>query len=193
MHLPERRPGQVRIGVALQIPPPYSSVLQSVRSRVGDPMAHAVPPHVTLLGPTVVDKHGMPEVTDHLAAVAADAVPFVVRLSGAGTFRPVSPVVFVNVVRGAAECAALQVAVRQGLLAQELRFPYHPHVTVAHDLDDHVLDRAASLVSDFEATYAQGSMRLYEHGDDGVWRTVARFVLAAHGADAGTAPSAVPS
>ncbi|MFC7406466.1 2'-5' RNA ligase family protein [Georgenia alba] len=181
MRLPERRPGQVRIGVALQIPPPYSNELQSVRARVGDPLAHAIPPHVTLLGPTVVEKHQLDEVTEHLAGVARSAAPFVMGLRGAGTFRPVSPVVFVNVARGAAECARIADAVRRGVLAQELRFPYHPHVTVAHDVDESVLDRAAALVADFEATYAQGSMRLYEHGDDGVWRTVARLVLSAEG------------
>src|SRR5690606_29174394 len=119
VHLPERRPGQVRIGVALQIPPPYSTVLSSVRAEVGDPLARAIPPHVTLLGPTVLDRDRMPEVTDHLAEVAGSFAPFVMGLKGAGTFRPVSPVVFVNLVRGWDECAALQDAVRRGPLAQE--------------------------------------------------------------------------
>jgi 2'-5' RNA ligase len=181
MHLPERGVGQVRIGVSLQIPPPYSTWLQAARARLGDPMAHAVPPHVTLLPPTVVEAHQMDAVTEHLAAIAARTAPFVVALRGAGTFRPVSPVVFVNVVRGADRCEALQREVRTGPLAQDLRFPYHPHVTVAHDLDDGALDAAMEMVTDFEATYAQGSMRLYEHGDDGVWRTVARLVLSGSG------------
>jgi len=181
MHLPERRTGQVRIGVSLQIPQPYSTWLQSVRARLGDPMAHAVPPHVTLLPPTVVDATQMDEVTEHLAAIARRSSPFVMSLRGAGTFRPVSPVVFVNVVRGAEECTALQSQVRTGPLTQDLRFPYHPHVTVAHELDDDALDAATEAVEGFEATYAQGSMRLYEHGDDGVWRAVARLVLAGPG------------
>lgn len=178
MHLPARRAGQVRIGVSLQIPPPYSTWLQSVRARLGDPMAHAVPPHVTLVPPTVVEATQMDEIVEHLAAVAGRSAPFVMSLRGAGTFRPVSPVVFVNVVRGAQECTALQRQARTGPLAQELRFPYHPHVTVAHELDDGALDEAMEAVAGFEATYAQGSMRLYEHGDDGVWRAVARLVLA---------------
>ncbi|WP_043502389.1 2'-5' RNA ligase family protein [Georgenia sp. SUBG003] len=181
MHLPERRAGQVRIGVSLQIPQPYCTWLQALRARLGDPMAHAVPPHVTLLPPTVVEASQIDAVTEHLAVVARRSSPFVMSLRGAGTFRPVSPVVFVNVVRGAEECAALETQVRTGPLAQELRFPYHPHVTVAHELDDDALDAATKAVEGFEATYAQGSMRLYEHGDDGVWRPVARLVLAGPG------------
>jgi 2'-5' RNA ligase len=187
VHLPERSGDQVRIGVALQVPAPYGTLVQAVRARVGDPLAHAIPPHITLLPPTVVERDHLPDVVAHLAAIAAAEAPFVVALEGAGTFRPVSPVVFVKVARGAERCAALESLVRSGPLAQELRFPYHPHVTVAHDLDEDTLDRAHLLVEDFEATYAQGSMRLYEHGEDGVWRTVARLPLTGTSVHAATA------
>ncbi|MPV36671.1 2'-5' RNA ligase family protein [Georgenia subflava] len=177
MHLPERSAGQVRIGVALQIPAPYSTVLQGVRARLGDPLAYAIPPHVTLLPPTVIEAEQVGEVTAHLAGIAAEQSPFVMGMRGTGTFRPVSPVVFVNIVEGAERCAALERQVRSGILAQELRFPYHPHVTLAHGLGEAALDEAMESMAAFEATYAAGSMRLYEHGDDGVWRTVARLVL----------------
>ena len=177
MHLPERSAGQVRIGVALQVPAPYGTLVQAARARVGDPLAHAIPPHITLLPPTVVDREQLPVVVSHLADIAAVHAPFVVSLAGTGTFRPVSPVVFVNVTEGAERCALLERTVRSGILAQDLRFPYHPHVTIAHDVDETTLDEAARLLAGFEATYAQGSMRLYEHGDDGVWRTVARLPL----------------
>ncbi len=177
MHLPERVGDQVRIGVALQVPEPYATVIQSVRRRVGDPLARLIPPHITLVPPTVVEPEQLPEVVDLLGEVAATEPPFVVRLRGTDTFRPVSPVVFVRVEQGAEQCGVLERAVRTGVLAQELRFPYHPHVTVAHELDEAALDHAARALADFEATYAAGSMRLYEHGDDGVWRMIARVPL----------------
>src|SRR5690606_12322239 len=107
VHLPDRRPGQARSGGARRIAPPSPPVRSSVRAEVGDPLARAIPPYVTLLGPTVLDRDRMPEVTDHLAEVAGSFAPFVMGLKGAGTFRPVSPVVFVNLVRGWDECAAL--------------------------------------------------------------------------------------
>ena len=177
MHLPDRAGDQVRIGVSLQVPDPYATVIQSTRARVGDPLAHAIPPHITLVPPTVVEPEQLPEVVDLLGEVAAAQPPFVVRLSGTGTFRPVSPVVFVRVEQGAEQCGVLERAVRTGALAQELRFPYHPHVTIAHELDEAALDRAERALADLEATYAAGSMRLYEHGDDGVWRMIARVPL----------------
>lgn len=177
MHLPPRSGSQVRIGVALQIPAPYSTKIQAVRTRMGDPLARVIPPHVTLLPPTVVERSALPEVAAHLSAIATAHPPFVMTLVGTGSFRPTSPVVFVTVVEGGDRCAQLEGEVRSGPLEQPLRFPYHPHVTIAHDLDEEALDAAAAAMADFSATYAQGSMRLYEHGDDGMWRPIARFPL----------------
>ena len=41
-------------GVAVTIPEPWSATLQRAREDFGDPMAAAIPPHVTLLPPTAV-------------------------------------------------------------------------------------------------------------------------------------------
>ncbi len=52
----------------------------------------------------------------------------------------------------------------------ELTYPYHPHVTVAHDLPDDVLDRAFSQLADYAAQFDVTAFSLYEHGADQVWR-----------------------
>lgn len=178
MNLPERGPHQVRIGIAIEIPEPYGTALQEARAAFGDPFAGDIPPHITLLGPTVVDESDLDEVYGHLEGVAAQAAPFRVILRGSGTFRPVSPVVFVIVAQGIAECEGLEGAVRSGILDQELRFNYHPHVTVAHEIDDEALDLAFDEMAGFEASFDVTGIHLYEHGDDGVWRPSRRFDLA---------------
>ena len=66
---------------------------------------------MTLLGPTVVDPEQLEVVGDHLTAVGKEHAPFTVLLRGTGTFRPVSAVVFVQVVKGIAECEQLERAV----------------------------------------------------------------------------------
>jgi 2'-5' RNA ligase len=183
--LPERSGDQLRIGVAITVPEPYGSVLQSARARFGDPWADFIPPHITLLGPTVVDADEIDAVNQHLATVAASHVPFVVRLRGTSTFRPVSPVVFVQVAEGAAGCAALESSVRSHVLDQEVRFDYHPHVTVAHEVPDEQLDAAAADLADFDTAFLVDSFHSYAHGDDGVWRPVRDFSLTGAAADAG--------
>ena len=179
MRLPERGEDQVRIGVALEVPEPFGPQLQAARAGFGDPLAAAIPPHVTLLGPTVVDLSDVPKVDDHLAAVGRAHRPFSVHLRGTGTFRPVSDVVFVQVVEGISECERLERSVRSGPLLQELRFNYHPHVTVAHDVPDEAMDRAFAELATFEARYRVTALQVYEHGDDGVWRPVRSFPLRA--------------
>ncbi|BDZ40925.1 phosphoesterase [Paraoerskovia sediminicola] len=181
MNLPERADGQLRVGVAIDVPEPWSTQLQAARARFGDPLADAIPPHVTLLGPTVVDEDAIDRLHEHLRAVCAQNPAFRLHLRGTATFRPVSPVVFVQVVEGIAECERLEGAVRSDLLAQPLRFNYHPHVTVAHEVGDAALDRAFEEMAGFDASFAVDSVHLYEHGDDEVWRPVHAFSLAGEG------------
>ena len=127
-------------GVAVTIPEPWATTLQSAREAVGDHMASAIPPHVTLLPPTAIRRPEMSEFLDHLRVVAKSYAPFEMVLSGTGTFRPVSPVVFVQVSRGIGSCEGLERAVRSGPVEWSLDFPYHPHVTIAHHLGEEALD-----------------------------------------------------
>lgn len=157
------------IGVAIPIPDPYGPELRRWRLSFGDAPAAAIPTHITLLPPTEVVAARLPDIGAHLAAVAARHPAFHIRLRGTATFRPVSPVVFVVLAGGTAECERVEHDVRSGPLARELRFPYHPHVTVAHDLSDDVLDRAFNELAGYDAAFRACGFSLYEHGDDGIW------------------------
>ena len=157
-------------GVAIGLPEPFTSELQLWRTRLGDPHAAGIPPHITLLPPTSLHDEDLDEVEEHLRRVAAGESSFEVHLRGSATFRPVSPVVFVPLVRGISECERVEAKVRSGPLARQLGFPYHPHVTVAHDLGDDVLDRAFDELSRYDARFTVWGFTLFEQGPDSVWR-----------------------
>jgi 2'-5' RNA ligase len=140
-------------------------------------MAQAIPPHVTLVPPTELYAAELPAVEGHLREVAARQWPFEVRLRGTGSFRPVSPVVFVSLAIGISGCERLEAAVRAGPLARPRRFNYHPHVTVAHDLPGDVRDRAFVELADYQATFDVVAFGLFERDSDGVWRTASEFPL----------------
>ena len=177
MIFPERAGDQRRIGVAIEVPAPFGPELQRARREFGDPLADVIPPHITLLGPTIIERQDMDEVFAHLSTIAGRYSPFEVRLRSSGTFRPLSPVVFVQVAQGIAECEALEREVRSGPLTQTLRFNYHPHVTVAHEVSEENLDVAFEAMATYEASFVADAISLYEHGDDNVWRPVHRFAL----------------
>lgn len=167
----------VTIGVSIAIPEPHGSALQRCREDFGDPLASAIPAHVTILPPTAVEPEQRALFEEHLRWVCEGFEPFEIHLRGAGTFRPVSPVVFVQLASGIAQCESLEAAVRNGPVQRETEFNYHPHVTVAHHLPDPALDRAYCEMRTFEARFTVDELHLYEHFEDGVWRPVAGFEL----------------
>lgn len=167
----------VTLGVAIAVPEPHATVLTGWRRRVGDPQADLIQPHVTLLPPTRADPIMLDQIDKHLNEAAAERAPFVMHLSGTGTFRPVSPVVFIQVARGVADCELLEKAIRTGPLDRDLDFHYHPHVTVAHDIPDAALDLAYDGLSDFVARFPVRQVTLYEHRADGGWHRRREFNL----------------
>jgi 2'-5' RNA ligase len=169
------------IGVAIGLPEPFNRELQGWRDRLGDPNAHRIVPHITLLPPTEVDSGRLPDIEVHLRKVAAEEDPFEIQLRGAATFLPVSPVVFVPLVLGIADCERIESTVRSGPLQRELRFPYHPHVTVAHDLPPEALDRAFAAMADYEAAFDVRGFTLFEQGPDATWRPQRDYVFGGGG------------
>lgn len=164
-------------GVAINIPEPFNTELSKWRHELGDPQASAIPPHVTLLPPTPLPDDALPEVEEHLRAIAEDEEPFDIHLRGSGSFRPVSPVVFVTLADGSAGCAHIEARVRSGPLSRELHFDYHPHVTVCHDVPDDVLDRAEAELSPYDARFFVWGFSLFEQGPDQVWRPQRDFTF----------------
>lgn len=159
--------------------------LQNARRSFGDPFADAIPPHITVIGPTVIEPDSLDVVHAHILEACSEVQPFTVHLRGSATFRPVSPVVFIQVVDGISQCEKLERLMRTGPLEQDVRFNYHPHVTVAHEVSDEALDMAFNKMAFYEASFEVTSIHFYEHGDDNVWRPILSFPLG------GGAPSPV--
>jgi 2'-5' RNA ligase len=167
----------VTIGVAVAIPEPWATQLQDYRTSVGDTTATQIPTHITLIPPVEIPAEDLPGVEAHLERAATGVQEFRIHLRGTGTFRPVSPVVFVTLVEGISQCELLADAVRRGPLAVDLHFPYHPHVTIAHHLADAQLDRAFGELADFECEFTAGAFSLYVHDEGAGWQPTREFAL----------------
>ncbi len=163
------------LGVTLEVPLPIRDELDAARRRHGV-LEPGWASHVTLLPPIEADDAVVSSIIDHLDAVARCTAPIRIHLRGTDTFRPVSPVAFLVLVDGAEHCASLESAVRSGDLGVESRFPYHPHVTLAHGVADDVLDQVQREFSDVEFEFTAVAMALRENVD-GVWVLVREFPL----------------
>ena len=210
MQIPAPGAHQCVIGVAIALPDSDAARVRQVRAAAGDPLAHVIPPHITILPPTAVDVGSLEQVSQHLRRVARRTSPFRIRLDEVGTFRPVSPVVYLDLSRGAPECERLQGRVRDeaGPLARPLSFPFHPHVTLAHEVAEDGLDTAARKGADLTMDFTVTELHLYRHrsrpasrgsgrcpASEGGWDVVAAFAFGgslAPDASADTAASAVP-
>jgi 2'-5' RNA ligase len=174
---PVVEPGSVTIGIAIAVPDPCGIHVKSARENYGDPQARAIPTHVTLLPPVMVSPTMLDDIDLHLRSAAARIAPFRIALHGSASFRPVSPVVFLALNEGIAGCEALERVVRSGPLLRRRNFPYHPHVTLVHDLPESVLDAAFQDFSEYQFAFTAASFTLYEQDADRVWQPVREYSL----------------
>lgn len=182
VHTPVAQPGAqgtVTIGVSFDIPADLAERVSAARHEVGDPFASLVRPHITLLPPTPVREKLLIGVLDHLYRVFSRTAAFDVVLRGTDTFRPVSPVVFLPLVEGGRRCSRLAAEVRSGPLDVELAFPYHPHVTVAQNVDDEALDAAAAKLADVNKRFTARGARVDLQQSDGSWSPHSAFEFSA--------------
>lgn len=149
------------LGVIISLPQALADVLGAKRAAYAGPDAAVVPPHITLVSGRA--RGSWEEAAQHVRKVAAAGEPFVISLHGTGTFEPVSPVVFLNVSEGAPECAELHRLLLQGPLEHLLDFDFHPHLTVAHDLDAPTMARAKAEMAGYEADFEVTSIGLFDH------------------------------
>ena len=137
---------------------------------------------MTLLPPTVIPGTDLDAFIDHLSSVADSHPAFTMRLAGTGSFRPVSPVVFVQVSEGISSCERPSGPSGQDPWnAVSVRLP-----PARHDRPpcrDEALDATARSTADFVAEFPVVGFDLFEQGNDDVWRPLRTFSLEGAGRD----------
>lgn len=175
MYLPPRGADQEWVGLLVAIPEPWVTELTEARRNLGDPAADRVPAHITLIPPTAINRDEREDLLIHLQKVVSYFGPFRITLSGTSTFLPVSPVAYLELIQGADDCRALSEELRSGPLDFKLRFPYHPHVTLAHGLPTETILQAQQQWDNFHASWVVPGFRLDTINEQGIYTTRALF------------------
>lgn len=175
-------PGEegVSVGIVIPVPEPHRSVLRQQRLSFGDTIARSVPPHITLI--TGIRATDWMAASDHARRVAAQTAPFRVVLQGTATFRPISPVVYLRVTEGFSACVSLNHELQSGPLASCAEFPYHPHLTLAHGVEEQQMNRALTSLADYKVGFAVDRIGLFEYDADGRWALQEELTLGQKGA-----------
>ncbi len=91
------------------------------------------------------------------------------HLYGTGTFRPISPWCSSRSLAGSPTARLLEAAIRSAPVDRDLDFPYHPHVTVAQDIDEVGLDDAYEGLAGFVARFTVERFALFSRGAGQRW------------------------
>ncbi len=175
MFLPSREDNEEWLGVVIGVPEPWISQITEARLAMGDALALKVPAHITVVPPIPISRDKREEVFEHIRSVAMAHRPFRLALEGTGTFEPISPVAFLRVTQGATQCCQLAEDIRSGPLDYQPRFPYHPHVTLAHNVTPEFLREAVEWGKNFEASWMVPGIRLDRVDRDGSYVSAALF------------------
>ncbi len=180
MFLPPLAEGEEWIGIVIALPEPWVSQLTELRIALGDKQGERVPAHITLLPPTPVRLENREKLITYLREIAERHRPFRVHLKTAKTFLPSAPVAYLDLAQGGRECAMLADDIRTDMLNVQLRFPYHPHVTLAQGVDEATLNEALAITKNFEASWLVPGFRLDRVDEDGYYSSRAIFHFGGH-------------
>lgn len=157
---------QFTLGVVIPVPEPQRSVLRQWRREFGGVATEAIAPHITLVS------GGYQESWEQAAAqvrrAAQHSARFRVQLGAARSFAPASQVVYLPLVAGAERCLELHQLLLEQQLVHQSQFDYHPHLTIAQNLSDQLLDAAQQRLAEAELGFEADRVQLFDTRD-GAW------------------------
>ncbi|MEY2470949.1 MAG: hypothetical protein QOK28_278 [Actinomycetota bacterium] len=164
-----------KLGVVLLIPRHIAPELDGIRRALGVSSVAQVPPHITLVPPINVRDEEVDEAIALARSVASAQRPIDVVIGPLETFYPITPVLYLRVSGpGLDAIKALRDALDSGPLAQDLKHPFVPHVTLHDDAtDDAIRGAQASIAHYVQHVHLDAVTVLEQTEDDNVWRPIA--------------------
>lgn len=164
------RHDDLTVGVVIEVPEPWGEDLTEWRIGFGDPHAEKILAHITLLAPVRMSAQQFADLPSRLNAECGRLPAFAMALGPIGTFRPVSPVVYLQAHADADALPLTQAAVWRAAGEPPQRHAFVAHCTVAMDVPDSVLDAAADALRDYTAAWQVSEVLVLTRDPDGSWQ-----------------------
>lgn len=140
--------------------------------------------HVTVLPPRpIANQCDLKELSEHLEEECRLALPFEVVLGDIEVF-PGTNVIYVGLVRGERELHALHENLNSGQLEYDGPFPYHPHITIAQDIQAEQVEELTRIARlrwreyDGPRGFMVECLSFVQNVAPGMWVDVTRIPLA---------------
>lgn len=164
--------------VIARIAPPLAEQIWQLRESLQLPGATGAP-HLTLLPPISHRRCDDAQLVARVRDLAQRFTPLELKVAGAATFAPQTPVVYSEVVGDLAAIHALHQALAASQAKRDFRYPFIPHVTLAWAENS---EQAHQLTTQVQAADFRGSCQLCElevvTGQlPDQWQTIARLPL----------------
>jgi 2'-5' RNA ligase len=160
---------EVVVGVVIKVPEPWGEDLTQWRIGFGDPHAEKILAHITLLPPLRMSREKFQNFPTRLESELGGLRAFEMSLGPIGSFRPVSPVVYLEAHAEGSTLQTVHQAVWHAADCPPQRHPFVPHCTVAMDVPDSVLDAASSALENYAARWTVPEIAILTRDAQGFW------------------------
>ena len=170
-----------QFAVVSYLPEPLAGFLDQLRlDLTPDSNPHA---HVTVLPPRPIPGDtNLDSAIRQLTEGSAVCQPFEIRLGAIDVF-PVSNVIFAELAIGSEILHELHGKLNSGLVQFSCPFPYHPHITIAQDIQPGQVEAMLQQARDAWASYLGprsfhvGAMSFVQNVARGIWVDIAKIPL----------------
>ncbi len=185
-----------RLGVALLFSEPVRSELIGLRRALGCPSLRRMDPHITLVPPVNVREEALPEAMALLRRASCSSQPIHVELTGARTFSPGAPVLYLGVedargehpgvqeagvwenrIGGPQAIDRLRRAVFQPPLQRRVDHSFVAHVTLHEDAGGELISAALVALARFQRNVTFDGVALLQQDPSHVWRPIGEWQL----------------
>lgn len=165
-----------RIGLIHQFSEPHSRQVDGLRSALGGFGVGRVPPHITLVPPTNLHPRDIDAEIYRLRVLASETEPYVLEIGPAGTFLPVSSVLYLSVLGGGVgQLAALQKRLASSKLYKPNSRPFVPHVTLLEPADQQDAEAALKVIRAPLFEHHATSFEMMVSPSQGYWEVSSDF------------------
>ena len=164
-----------RIGLIHQFSEHHSHKVDGLRGALGGFGVGRVPPHITLVPPTNLHPKEIDAEIYRLRVMASETAPYVLEIGPAGSFMPVSSVLYLSVAGDVEQLAALQKRLVASKLYKPNSRPFVPHVTLLEPVDQRDAEAALEIIKAPLFEHRATSFEMMVSPSQGYWEVSSDF------------------